>query len=175
MLGLTDCRVEHHVTVQLPKIGFFVRVFLLGVSVAALTSCVISEGPPFAEVSADTTVELEPGQTKGLHFEVQAEAIADEDEGFRVLLQEPSQAEQSNLDVTVEQRWTQGGTEENGWPEAIDVAVGEPFIGDFHLNLTNNSAETVTLPVVVVAKADPVSSLGSAGGSESLRLAIRLR
>jgi len=140
-----------------------------------LASCVISEGPPLAEVSANTTVELEPGQTKGLHFEVQAEAIADEDERFRVFLQEPSQGEQSNLDVTVEQEWTLGGTEENGWPEAIDVPIGEPFTGDFHLNLTNNSAETVMLPVVVIAKADPASPLGSAGGDESLRLAIRLR
>jgi len=151
-------------------------VLLLQVSVAmALTSCVISEGPPFAEVSADTTVELEPGQTKVFHFEVQAEAIADEDERFRVFLQEPSQAEQSNLEVTVEQLWTQGTTEENGWPEAIDVALGEVFIGDFHLNLTNNSAETVTFPVVVIAKADPVEPFGPTGGDESLRLGIRLR
>jgi hypothetical protein len=159
-----------------PKIGSLVRVFLLGVSVAmVLTSCVISEGPPFAEVSADTTVELEPGQTKGLHFEVQAEVITEKDQRFRAFLQEPSQAEQSNLDVTVEQRWTSGGTEENGWPEAIDVAIGEPFTGDFHLNLTNSSAKTVTLSVVVIAKADPISPLGSAGGDESPLLGIRLR
>jgi hypothetical protein len=167
---------EQNVTVFPPGIASLVRALVLGVSVATMvTSCVISEGPPFAEVSAETIVELEPGQTKALLFEVQAEAIADEDQRFRVILQEPSQAEQSNLGVTVEQRWSQKGIDESGWPETIDVPLGEPFIGDFHVSMTNNGAETLTLPVVVLAIADPVSDFGPTGGDESLRLAIRLR
>lgn len=136
-------------------------------------SCV--EGPPFAEAEAETSVELHAGQSESLQFEVEAEAIGEIDERFRIVLQHPSPAEQSQRGITVERSWDQGWDEEEDWPETITIEAGERFLGDFHLHLTNNTHDPLELQVEVRLIARPFQPFGSAGGEESLKLAIRQR
>ena len=150
------------------------RIVAVGLLLSTLTvSCI--EGPPFAEAEAEAFVELEPGQSQTLQFEVEAEAIAEIDERFRIVLQHPSPAEQTQRGIPVERSWRHGEDEEKGWPEAITIEAGERFLGDFHLNLTNDTQDPLEVRVVVVLIAQPFQPFGSAGGEESLKLAIRQR
>jgi hypothetical protein len=146
----------------------------LGLTLSFFTaSCV--EGPPFAEADATTSLELDAGQTESLLFEVEAEAIGEIDERFRIVLQHPSQAEQTRRGVFVERSWDPGQGEEKDWPENITIEVGERFVGDFHLHVTNNTEDPLELQVEVRLIAEPFEPFGTAGGEGSLRLAIQHR
>lgn len=150
------------------------RTVALGLILSILTvSCV--EGPPFAEAVAETSVELQAGQSESLLFEVEAEAIGEIDERFRIVLQHPSQAEQARRGVIVERSSDQGQGEEEDWPETITIEAGERFVGDFYLYVTNNTEDPLDLQVEVRLIAEPFQPFGSAGGEESLELAIRHR
>jgi hypothetical protein len=114
------------------------------------------------------------GATKTYRFEVEAEAIGDVDEGFRVLFVEPSPADLSEQGMAVERSWVQDGVEEIDWPERIIIEAGELFVGDFSLTLTNNSQNRAKLELKITVLASPLG-VGGGGGEETLRLAIRQR
>ena len=151
------------------------RALLVGwLGWAALTSCTFREGPPLASTSIEAVVDLAVGATETYRFEVEAEAIGDFDEGFRVILVDPSPAHLSEQGIAVERSWVRDGVQQDDWPERIIIEAGELFVGDFSLSLTNNSQVRADLELKITVRASPLG-VGGGGGEESLRLAIRQR
>lgn len=147
-------------------------IWLVGcLALAALNSCV--EGPPRVSASIETAAVLEVGATETYIFEVEAET-GDFDEGFRVILSEPSLADLSEQGIAVERSWVRDGVEEADWPERIIIEAGELFVGAFSVTLTNNSQNRVDLELTITVRASPLG-VGAGGGEETLRLAIRQR
>ena len=142
---------------------------------AALTSCTFREGPPLASISIEAAADLGVGASETYRFEVEAEAIGDFDEGFRVFLSEPSRVDLLEQGIAFEQSWVWDGVEEIDWPDRIVIEAGEIFVGDFSLTLTNNNESRVNLELKITVLANPTSDIGSQGGEKTLRLAIRQR
>lgn len=53
------------------------RWLVIGLGILVVASCTIVEGPPQAEASTEAEVILEPGESRTLRFEVEAEAIGE--------------------------------------------------------------------------------------------------
>lgn len=90
---------------------------------AALTSCTFREGPPLASTSIEAPAGLEVGTIETYRFEVEAEALGEFDEGFRVFLSEPSRVDLSERGIAFVQSWLRHGVEEADWPNRIIVKL----------------------------------------------------